>query len=113
MSCYSVVRIGSGERPLECVPSGHEHLLVCFFNSLKWKRQAKELVGAWVTRQIAPDSGKMGPWHAVLEVLVLLDLQHVGLPFWHITKPTRYKENPNLDGILTPWSVNVRRNLNP
>ena len=57
--------------------------------------------------------GKMGPWHAVLEVLVLLDLQHVGLPFWHITKPTRYKENPNLVGILTPWSVNVRRNLNP
>ena len=49
-------------------------------NSLKWKRQAKELVGTWATRQSAPDSGKMGPWHAVLEVLVLPDLQHVWLP---------------------------------
>ena len=140
--------IGSAERPLQCVSSGHKHLLFCFFNSLKWKRQAKELVGAWVTWQSAPDSGKMGPWHAVLEVPVSLDLQNVGLPFWHINKPTIYKENPpnnirtlapvpisnsavyvyservefpfctpfqifyklNLDGILTPWSIKVRRN---
>ena len=79
--------------------------LIMFFvsNFLKWKRQAKELVGTWATRQSAPDSSKMGPWHAVLEVLVLPDLQHVRLPFWQVTKPTICKENTTNAGTRSVY----------
>ena len=79
--------------------------LIMFFvsNFLKWKRQAKELVGTWATWQSAPDSSKMGPWHAVLEVLVLPDLQHVRLPFWQVTKPTICKENTTNAGTRSVY----------